>query len=75
MIDLEADVFIGLSEADQREKHIADLRAFPAAEVRTLCKYVVPVRNFILFNIFLLHVNRIASFMDFFFIYRCTLGI
>ena len=39
LIDLEADVFIGLSEAEQREKHIADLRAFPAAEVRTLCKY------------------------------------
>ena len=36
LIDLEADVFIGLSEAEQREKHIADLRAFPAAEVRTL---------------------------------------
>merc|ERR550534_1710860 len=35
LIDLEADVYIGLSEADQREKHIADLRAFPAAELKT----------------------------------------
>lgn len=61
MIDLEADVFIGLSEAEQREKHIADLRAFPAAEVRTLSRYIVPVRNFILFNSPRLRVNRIAS--------------
>ena len=62
LIDLEADVFIGLSEADQREKHIADLRAFPAAEVRTLCKYVVPVRNFILFNILRLHVEWLLGY-------------
>jgi len=34
LIDLEADVFIGLSKAEQREKHIADLRAFPAAELK-----------------------------------------
>ena len=61
LIDLEADVFIGLSEAEQREKHIADLRAFPAAEVRTLSRYIVPVRNFILFNSPRLRVNRIAS--------------
>jgi len=31
---LEADIFIGLSEEEQRKKHIADLRAFSATELK-----------------------------------------
>ena len=34
---LEADVHIGLSEEDQLNNHIADLRAFSATEVQRVC--------------------------------------